>query len=171
MWQQAAGRRRVEKELQILCEFLIECFGNDLQKIVVFGSYLRWSFRTDSDVDVAVVLRNSREWQWSKSESRWERHDDSPHREAFFQTLAQFLKERGFSRPYDITVFTARDLELLEEFQDRVLKWGKVVPGIRSGRVLFRKKGENDGSKKGPQELRGVLGQGTSCARIDALVR
>lgn len=138
------GRRRVGEELQCLLKFLVEYFGTEIQTIVVYGSFLRWSFRKDSDVDVAVILCDSPKWQWSSSESFWDARDDSPYRQDFFRKLGQFLRESGASHPYDIKVFTTRDLVLLEEFQKRVVHTrGNLVTSIRNGRVIFQQK-END---------------------------
>src|SRR3989344_6794786 len=139
-----AGRRRVREELRCLLKFLIEYFGAEIQTVVVYGSFLRWSFRKDSDVDVAIILRDSPEWQWSNSESFWDARDYSSHRQNFFLKLEQFLKELGASHPYDIKVFTTRDLVLLAEFQERVVHArGDLVPSIRAGKVIFQRK-END---------------------------
>lgn len=143
MWR-LTNRRRIREEFQYLIVFLNEYFGAEIQTVVVYGSFLRWSFRKDSDVDVAIILRDSPEWQWSSSESFWEACDDSPHRQDFFQKIEQFFKELGVSHPYDVKVFTARDLVLLEEFHKRVVHTrGNLVSNIRSGRVIFRRK-END---------------------------
>ncbi|MEK7068632.1 MAG: nucleotidyltransferase domain-containing protein [Patescibacteria group bacterium] len=136
MWQIWA-RRRVERELPKLLDFLLGYFGDEVCTVVVFGSYLRWSFRKDSDVDVAVILRDSPKWQWSNSRSRWEWRE-TPPRQEFYRALGVFLVESRASRAYDVKIFTARDLELLEEFQTHVLTRGMVVPSIRSGRIIFR---------------------------------
>lgn len=143
MWR-LTDRRRIREDLQYLLVFLNEYFGAEIQTVVVYGSFLRWSFRKDSDVDVAIILRDSPKWQWSNSGSSWDACDDSPHRQDFFQKLEQFLKELGVAHPYDIKVFTTRDLVLLEEFQERVVHTrGNLVPSIRNGRVIFKRK-END---------------------------
>ena len=143
MWR-FTDRRRIREELQCLFRFLTEYFGAEIQTVVIYGSFLRWSFRKDSDVDVAIILRNSLEWQWSNSESFWDAHNDSPYRQDFFQKLEQFLKELGASHPYDIKVFTTRDLGLLAEFQERVVHTrGNLVPSIRAGKIIFQRK-END---------------------------
>lgn len=119
--------------------FLLEYFGAGIQTVVVYGSFLRWSFRKDSDVDIAVILRDSTEWRWSSSESFWNKRDNSPHRQDFFRKLEQFLKELGVSHPYDVKIFTTWDLALLEEFQTRVVHArGDLVPNIRAGRVIFQ---------------------------------
>ena len=140
MWR-FTDRRRIREELQYLLKFLIEYFGAEIQTVVVYGSFLRWSFRKDSDVDVAIILRDSPKWQWSGSESFWDARNNSPYRQDFFQKLEQFLKELGASHPYDIKVFTARDLGLLAEFQERVVHTrGDLVPSIRAGKVIFQRK-------------------------------
>ncbi|MBI2096028.1 MAG: hypothetical protein HYT43_00075 [Candidatus Taylorbacteria bacterium] len=139
-----SARRRIQEELQYLLKFLTEYFGTEIQTVVVYGSFLRWSFRKYNDVDVAIILRDSPEWRWSSSESFWDARDDSPYRQNFFQKLEQFLKELGASRPYDIKVFTTRDLVLLAEFQERVVHTrGNLAPSIRAGKVIFQRK-END---------------------------
>jgi len=143
MWR-LTDRRRIREELQCLLKFLIEYFGAEIQTVVVYGSFLRWSFREDSDVDVAIILRDSPEWQWSSSESFWDARDNLPHRQDFFRKLDQFLKELGASHPYDVKVFTTRDLVLLAEFQERVVHTrGNLVPSIRAGKIIFQRK-END---------------------------
>ena len=140
MWQ-FTDRQRVRDEIQHLLKFLIEYFGTEIQTVVVFGSFLRWSFRRDSDVDVAIILRDSLEWRWSSSESFWDKRDDSRHRQDFFRNLEQFLEKLGASHPYDVKVFTMRDLVLLEEFQTRVVHArGDLVPRIRAGKIIFRKR-------------------------------
>ncbi|MBI5076996.1 nucleotidyltransferase domain-containing protein [Candidatus Falkowbacteria bacterium] len=65
MWS-FTDRRRIREELQRLLKFLTEYFGTEIQTVVVYGSFLRWSFHKDSDVDVAIILRDSPEWRWSK---------------------------------------------------------------------------------------------------------
>jgi len=143
MWR-LTDRRRIREELRCFLKFLTKYFGTEIQTVVVYGSFLRWSFRKDSDVDVAIILRDSPEWQWSNSESFWDARDYSPHRQDFFRKLEQFLKELGVSHPYDIKVFTMRDLALLEDFQTRVVHArGDLVPSIRAGKVIFQQK-END---------------------------
>lgn len=80
----------------------------------------------------------------ANSEFFWDARDDSPYRQNFFQKLNQFLKELGASHPYDIKVFTTRDLVLLAEFQERVVHTrGNLVPSIRAGKIIFQRK-END---------------------------
>lgn len=143
MWR-FSNRRCVEEELQHLLKFLIEYFGEEIQTVVVYGSYLRWSFRRESDVDVTVILRDSLKWRWSNSDSLWDKRDDSPHRQDFFRKLGRFLEELGASHPYDIKVFTTCDLVLLAEFQERVVHTrGNLVPSIRNGRVIFQRKETN----------------------------
>lgn len=143
MWR-FTDRQRVNEELQHLLKFLLDYFGTKIQTVVIYGSYLRWSFRKDSDVDVAMILSNSTEWQWSSSESFWNKRDNSPRRKDFFRKLEQFLKELHTSHPYDVKVFTTRDLTLLEEFQERVVPArGNLVTSIKNGRVIFQQKETN----------------------------
>lgn len=140
MWR-LTDRRRIREELQYLLVFLNEYFGAEIQTVVVYGSFLQWSFRKDSDVDVAIILRDSPEWQWSSSESFWNADNDSPYRQDFFRKLEQFFKELGVSHPYDVKIFITRDLVLLEEFQERVVHTrGNLVPSIKNGRIIFQRK-------------------------------
>ena len=140
MWR-FTNRRRVKEELRHLLKFLVEYFEVEIQTVVVYGSFLRWSFRKDSDVDVAIILGDFPKWQWSSSGSFWDACNDSSHRQDFFRKLEQFLKGLSASHPYDIKVFTTRDLVLLEEFQKRVVHTrGNLVPSIRNGRVIFQRK-------------------------------
>lgn len=140
MWR-LTDCRRIREELQYLLVFLNEHFRAEIQTVVVYGSFLRWSFRKDSDVDVVIILRDSPEWRWSSSNSFWDARDDSPYRQDFFRKLKQFLEELGVSHPYDIKVFTTHDLVLLEEFQERVVHTrGDLVPSIRNGRIIFQRK-------------------------------
>lgn len=160
MWR-FTDRRRVQEELQYFLKFLIKYFGAEIQTIVVYGSFLRWSFHKDSDVDVAIILRDSQEWQWSNSRSLWDKRDDSPHRQDFFRKLGRFLKELGVSHPYDVKVFTTLDLTLLEEFQTRIIHArGNLVPNIRAGKVIFRRKEDDMAEmKKGHRSFMEFLNQ------------
>ena len=46
----------------ILSEFkqgLIEIYGNQLVDVLLYGSYARGDQRTDSDIDIAIILKGS----------------------------------------------------------------------------------------------------------------
>lgn len=155
MWQLFV-RYRIRRELQSILKFLVEYFGAEIVKVVVYGSYLNWSFRKNSDVDVAIILRDSLMWRWSNSELQWEKRDDSPCRKDFFRKFNQFLQNLEVSRSYDIKIFTNHDLQLLEEFQRLVVhatRPNQVVQAIKRGKVIFPRGGNYAGRKKGTQEL------------------
>ncbi|MCD7762418.1 MAG: nucleotidyltransferase domain-containing protein [Lachnospiraceae bacterium] len=51
-------------------------YGDDLFKILLYGSYARGDFCDDSDIDIAAIVRGSRQDLQDKLKQVWERAND-----------------------------------------------------------------------------------------------
>jgi predicted nucleotidyltransferase len=41
-------------------------FGNEIQKVILYGSRSEGTFRADSDYDILVILKNPHDWRMRK---------------------------------------------------------------------------------------------------------
>ncbi|MCD7765180.1 MAG: nucleotidyltransferase domain-containing protein [Lachnospiraceae bacterium] len=53
-------RSELSKILNELAKSYRNTYGNNLQKIILYGSYARGDYREDSDIDVAAIVKGSR---------------------------------------------------------------------------------------------------------------
>ncbi len=66
-WRKTADVRannpKLFKVLHRMCQALYEIYGENLEKIVLYGSYARGDQTDESDADIAVILRDDRNEQ------------------------------------------------------------------------------------------------------------
>ncbi len=65
-----------QRELNILLKKLAEIYqsvyGSDIVKILMYGSYARGTFTTDSDLDVVAIVKGSRDELQRKLKTVWD---------------------------------------------------------------------------------------------------
>ncbi len=54
--------------LRLLVEKLIECFPDEVQQVILFGSKARGDFDADSDIDILALVKNE---TWALRNSIW----------------------------------------------------------------------------------------------------
>lgn len=59
VWTLKRSIEDIKSLIQELKKILIELYGEDLPKIILFGSFARSDASSDSDIDIAVVLKGN----------------------------------------------------------------------------------------------------------------
>lgn len=106
------AKRRAEKILKFLTEKLIED-GINIEKVILFGSYLNGNPNTDSDIDIAVVS-NDFKYRNLVKRGRLTRE-------------AEIAVMRKFDIPIDLIKLTVNEYENETRMIASYVKEGKVV--------------------------------------------
>lgn len=110
----------IREKLSTYAERLLELYGEHVKKIILYGSYARGDFKSDSDIDIMILLDISdfdlKEYQPSLSDMTYD-----------------------FNMDYDVDIKPiAKNIEAYE-------KWVHVYPFYRNiqdeGVVLYMNKG------------------------------
>lgn len=104
--------------LQSLVEELKEYFGNDLDRIVLFGSYARGEERNDSDIDLFVVV------------SKYEKRDT---REKLNELIFEYLLSS--QKLFSIII---KDKKFVEKWEDTMDLFSEIK---KDGKLLYAKAG------------------------------
>lgn len=69
-WRKASSIRKeypeLMKSLNKMCHQLSEIYGDRLEKVIMYGSYVRGEQTSESDVDIAVILKEDDETRHDK---------------------------------------------------------------------------------------------------------
>lgn len=106
--RRAAVRRSHPKLLDALnhmCEDLLNIYGEEIESIILYGSYVRGDETPDSDVDIALILKNAK--------------DESKH-EAMISLVTDYELEQG-------VVLSVVPIEC-----EQYGMWKRVLPFYRS---------------------------------------
>lgn len=58
----------MEKVIEKFKELAQKKYGNHIQQMIIFGSYVRGDQKTNSDIDILVVWKGNRKIGWEKLE-------------------------------------------------------------------------------------------------------
>lgn len=134
-------RYRIRNELERLIIFITNYFGSELDRIVLFGSYLNiLRFNSQSDIDVAVILQDLEEWDLIDPDNLKFKNGVSNCRRDFYGALREFC--RTLTRSYDIKIYTKKDLELIYKHDGYMPgpRGGNFATDIVRGRTIFKNK-------------------------------
>lgn len=135
-------RYKIRSELKRLTTFITNYFGSEVDRIVLFGSYLNLlQFNFRSDIDIAVILLDSEKWHLIDSNTLKFRDEVPDCRINFYSTLIELCKT--LTRGYDIKIYTKKDLDLIYK-RDRYMpgpRGGNFATDIARGKTIFKNRG------------------------------
>ncbi|MCC8139330.1 MAG: nucleotidyltransferase domain-containing protein [Lachnospiraceae bacterium] len=70
------ARNELNTILNELAKSYRAVYGDNLYKIILYGSYARGDYRDDSDIDVAALVKGSRQELQDDLKTVWERAND-----------------------------------------------------------------------------------------------